>query len=84
MHIEKHSVTREEVDELLFNTEPVLLENRQDKTCVMYGKLKSSGRYLKVYFRKKEEEKDMVYFVITAFDINEQMIIDELNKMIDY
>lgn len=63
----KHGVSIEEIDEALNERGCIYVKNQKDKTGkskYAYSKLKS-GRFLKILFRKKENN---VYFIITALD----------------
>ena len=74
-HIEKHSVSVEEVVEF-FNEINYLFRKRRDKSYVAYSKLKN-GRFLEVVFRKLNPEK---FFIITAYDVEDHRIIREIEE----
>ncbi len=74
-HIEKHSVTEEEIEEF-FSDIIIWTQKRNDDSMESIGKLKS-GRYLTVIYRKFSKYD---YFIITAFDIEENYIIDYIEE----
>lgn len=82
-HFKKHNITEEEIREFILKT--IVFEyRREDKSIVSYGKLKSSGKYIKVIYRKKKIKNVMNYFVITGYEITDNKIINHINRHIDY
>lgn len=77
-HVEAHHVSEGELHE--FFTEILYLEGaRSDGSFVAIGKL-GSGRYLEVAYRKKRKD---LYFVITAYDLEDRERIDILEKHLE-
>lgn len=74
-HIKKHDVTIEEIDEA-FNEKKCYSQKRKDKSYIGICKL-SSGRCLEIIYRKNNRD---LYFVITAYDIEDKNKIDFLDS----
>ncbi|MCP4162096.1 MAG: hypothetical protein GY760_18640 [Deltaproteobacteria bacterium] len=77
-HIDRHDVGIEEIQEF-FNDSVFYEKQREDESFVAYGKVKS-GRSLKVVYRKKSK---YLYFIITAHDLEDKMIIQFLDEEIE-
>ena len=76
-HIHDHNVFEKEIKEAFNNFH--LWEQRKDGSFIMYSKLQN-GRYLKIIYRKLNKS---LYFIITAFDLKEQFLIDLLDKEVN-
>lgn len=77
-HVAAHHVTPVELHE--FFTEILYLESaRRDGSFVAIGKL-SSGRYLEVAYRKRRKD---LYFIITAYDLEDRGRIDLLEQHLE-
>lgn len=77
-HIEKHDVSIDEVDEF-FNDRKYSSCRRKDCSYIARSKLKN-GRYLEIPYRQL---KDNLYFIITAYDIEDKEMIHALDDFIE-
>ncbi len=77
-HIKKHGVSVDEINEF-FNENAYFEQRRKDGSYIAYSKLEN-GRHLKVIYRKLSNE---LYFIITAYDLEDQNIIDFINREIE-
>jgi len=83
LHIEKHAVCQEEIQAILLKNKFHLEFKRNDNSFEAIGKHPISGRYLKIIYRKTKAGNDTTYFIITAYDLNDQIAINIVNKYID-
>lgn len=85
--VKKHGVSVKEVKELILKTD-IFEDLQPDGRFISIGKLKSSGRYLKVVYRKTKirttGKKIVEYEIITAYDIQDGKEINFINNNIDY
>ena len=74
-HVQKHAVSEEEIEEF-FSEITIWTHKRKDDSLESIGKLKS-GRHLTAIYRKLSKYD---YFIITAFDIEENYIKEFIEK----
>ena len=74
-HIHDHDVFEKEIREAFLECDCLTIE-RKDGSSVDFCKLKS-GRYLKIIYRKLSK---VLYYIITAFDLEDQHIRNLLDQ----
>ena len=77
-HFLKHNVSESEIIEF-FNDINYFEHKRKDNSFIGIGKL-LSNRYLKIIYRKESKE---TYFIIIAYDIEDQTWIDYIDKNLE-
>jgi len=83
LHIQKHSVSAEEVEEILLNKKFYLELQWSDGCFIANGKTLSSERYLEIVYRKECKNRDTIFYIITAYDIKSQIAINIINRLIE-
>ncbi len=76
-HIYDHDVSEEEIEEAFSVSH--FTQRRKDGSYMAYSRLKS-GRYLKIIFRKLSNE---LYYIITAYDLEDQHMIDFIDQELE-
>jgi hypothetical protein len=65
-HIDRHNVTPAEVEDVVYETQSLILRTRQDRYMV-YGQT-SSGRYLKVVIEPLRRGR---FYPVTAYEMDD-------------
>jgi len=75
LHIQKHNVSIEEIEEFFSEKTKRFKRQRKDKSIVAIGKL-ATGRFLEVIFRRMSKN---LLFIIKAYDITDKETIKFLS-----